>query len=97
MEAAQRASNTAEQRPNALYNLAAFYAVQNDFPGTERSLRAAIDWAPHWYKPRWMLARVLQQAGRLAEAKVEARRAVELDAGHDAEVVNTWETLRQQE
>ena len=41
--AAVRASTSSEQRFNAWYNLAAFYAVQNDFARTEQSLRRAID------------------------------------------------------
>ena len=78
-EAAERSARTSEQRFNACYNLAAFYALENDFAGTERSLRAAIAIAPRWYKPRWMLAQVFQQAGRVTEAAVEARRAAELN------------------
>jgi hypothetical protein len=94
LEAARRAAARSEQRANAWYNLAAFYAVRNDFPRTEESLRAAIEWAPRWYKPRWMLAQVLSQAGRLAEAEVQARRAVELYPNAPPEIRNTWEQLR---
>ncbi len=92
--AAQRAAAGSEQRANAYYNLAAFYALQNDFPHTEESLRAAMEWAPRWYKPRWMVAQLLQRAGRLNEAAVEARRAAELNAGKNAEVIDTWEHIR---
>ncbi|MBI3698306.1 MAG: O-antigen ligase family protein [Acidobacteria bacterium] len=92
--AAGRASATSEQRPNAWYNLAAFCALQNDFARTEQSLRQAIDWAPQWFKPHWMLARVLYQAGRLAEAEAEARRAVELNGGKNREVADTWAQIR---
>jgi len=91
--AARRAADTSEQRPNAYYNLAAFYSVQNDFPGAERSLRAAIEGAPNWYKPHWMLALVLHQAGRRAEAAVEAKRAAALNAGKNPEVAETWQRL----
>ncbi|MBI3666437.1 MAG: O-antigen ligase family protein [Acidobacteria bacterium] len=92
--AARRAAQTSEQRPNAYYNLAAFYAVQNDFAGAEQSLRAAIAWAPRWFKPHWMLAQVLEQAGRSKEAEGEARRAVELDASKDSAVTQTWQRIR---
>jgi len=94
LQAAERAAARSEQRSNAWYNLAGFYAVRNDFRRTEESLRAAIDWAPQWYKPRWMLAQVLEQAGRTAEAEVQARRAVELYPNGPAEIRNIWERLR---
>jgi tetratricopeptide (TPR) repeat protein len=93
-QAAERAAQRSEERPNAWYNLAALYATRNDFAGTERCLRAAMDWAPRWYKPRWMLAQVLEQAGRLEEAEAEARRAVELNGGASPEVRETWERIR---
>jgi tetratricopeptide (TPR) repeat protein len=94
LQAAERAALRSEQRSNAWYNLAGFYAVRNDFRRTEESLRAAIDWAPRWYKPHWMLAQVLEQAGRTAEAEVQARRAVELYPNGPAEIRNIWERLR---
>jgi O-antigen ligase len=81
LEAARRAAERSEQRANAHYNVAAFYAMQNDFARTEESLRAAIGWAPRWYKPRWMLARLLEQAGRPEEAAAELSRATELNGG----------------
>jgi tetratricopeptide (TPR) repeat protein len=94
LQAAERAAARSEQRSNAWYSLAGFYAVRNDFRRTEESLRAAIDWAPRWYKPRWMLAQVLEQAGRMAEAEVQARRAVELYPNGPPEIRNTWERIR---
>ena len=92
--AAVRASTSSEQRFNAWYNLAAFFAVQNDLVGTERCLREAIDWAPQWFKPHWMLAQVFRQAGRLDEAEAEARRATELNGGKNREVADTLVQIR---
>ena len=63
--AAQRATQTTEAAFNAYYNLAAFYARENDFAHTEQSLRAAISHAPNWFKTHWMLAQVLEAASRL--------------------------------
>ena len=83
LDAAVRATSTAEDRHNAWYNLAVFRAQENDFARTEMSLREAIRCAPNWFKPHWMLARFLQAAGRLEEAKKEAELAVYLDAGKD--------------
>ncbi len=94
LAAATRAASHAEDRQNARYNLAAFYASQNDFRGTEENLRAAIALAPVWYKAHWMLARVLQSEGRLAEAEEEARIAADLNGGKDAEVARTYEAIR---
>ena len=95
LAAASEATRRSEERPNAYYNLAAFHAVQNDFAGTEQSLRSAIEWAPYWYKSHWMLAQVLQQAGRFPEAAAEARRASELDGGQHPEVAATREAFQQ--
>jgi O-antigen ligase len=93
-DAALRASQASEERANACYNLAAFYALRNDFSRTEQSLRAAIDWAPRWYKPHWMLAQVLRESGRMAEAEAEAERAVDLNGGQHAEVLQTRNEIR---
>ena len=92
--AAQRATQTTEAAFNAYYNLAAFYARQNDFLRTEQSLRAAIFYAPNWFKTHWMLAQVLQAASRLKEAEAEAATAVALDGGKHPEVTGTLEHIR---
>ena len=93
VRAAERACGRSETPHNACYSLAAFHALRNDIPRTEASLRAAIHAAPNWYKAHWMLARVLQEAGRYEEAVREAERAMELNGGKDAEVTETWERL----
>ena len=89
LAAAVRASRNAEDRQNAWLNLATFYGRQNDFPHTEQSLRAAIAFAPNWFKPHWLLAQVLRIGGRLEEARREASLAVDLDGGKDPEVART--------
>jgi O-antigen ligase len=94
LEAATRATTTAEDRQNAWYNLAMLKAENNDARGTERALRSAIDCAPNWFKPHWTLARLLAMTNRPTEALTEADLAVGLDGGHDAEVMETWKTLQ---
>jgi len=89
-----RATTTAEDRQNAWYNLAMLRAVNNDAAGVESALRAAIDCAPTWFKPRWTLAQVLALTGQREEALREAQAAVELNGGRDAEVTETWNKLR---
>jgi O-antigen ligase len=93
-QAAERAPQTSEAAFNAYYNLAAFYARENDFARTEQSLRAAISRAPNWFKTHWMLAQVLQAASRLKEAESEAATAAELDGGKHPEVTGTLEHIR---
>ena len=93
LEAAVRAVQTAEDRHNAWYNLAALLAAKTDAPGTERALRNAIAWAPNWFKPHWTLARLLELTGRHDAALAEAQTAFDLDAGKDAEVTDTWKRL----
>jgi O-antigen ligase len=94
LDAAVRATQTSDDRQNAWYNLAAFQAGRNDFAGTERSLRNAIECSPNWFKAHWMLARFLQATGRLPEAEKEAERAAFLDAGKDPEVDLTLHQVR---
>jgi hypothetical protein len=92
--AANLATKSPEQQQNAWYNLSILEASQlglshNDVRAVESSLRAAIAVAPVWYKPHWALARLLALEGRFPEAEPEARRALYLDGGKDAEVVST--------
>lgn len=93
-DAAVRATRTADDRQNAWYSLAAFQAGQNDFPGTERSLRNATQCSPNWFKAHWMLARFLHATGRLPEAEKEAERAAFLNAGKDPDVELTLNQVR---
>jgi O-antigen ligase len=94
LEAANRAARNAEERENAWLNLAVFYGRQNDFPDTEQSLRSAIACAPNWFRPHWLLAQVLRASGRMEEARVEASRAADLDAGRNPEVTRTFAEIR---
>jgi O-antigen ligase len=96
LEAGVRATNTADDPNNAWYSLAALHARQNDFVPTERCLRAAVASSPNWFKPHWMLARVLMATGRRQEADVEAGLAVTLNAEKDPEVVETLAKIRGQ-
>lgn len=95
LDAAQAATQTHEQVHNAWYNLAILEAAANNTSAVESSLRSAIAAAPTWYKPHWTLARFLTLSGRPVEAHAEARKALELNARHDAEVTETMgEILR---
>jgi hypothetical protein len=40
-----------------------------------------------------MLAKLLRQAGRLAEAEAEAQCALDLDGGQDPEVTQTFQEI----
>jgi hypothetical protein len=91
---AVRAPETADDPQNALLNLAALQAVANDAAGVEKTLRRAIDSAPAWYKPHWLLAQVLAREGRIEEARAEAQAAMDRDGGKHWEVTETWNRLR---
>jgi O-antigen ligase len=93
-QAAERATWTAEDRQNAWYNLAMLLAVQNDANDVEKSLRAAIECAPNWFKPHWTLAELLEMTNRHSEALAEAERAVQLDGGKNPEVSATLRKLQ---
>jgi O-antigen ligase len=94
--AALRSVSTADNPPNAWYNLAIMLANQNDAAGLEHALRSAAALAPNWFKPHWSLANLLALAGREEEARREAERAVFLDAGKDDEVTETLRKLTHQ-
>lgn len=87
--AALRATKTAEDPFNAWYHVATLYATANDGAYAERSLRNAVAAHPTWFKPHWMLARLLSLEGRGDEARREAALAVELDGGKHKEVFET--------
>jgi tetratricopeptide (TPR) repeat protein len=88
------ATRTSEDRENAWYNLATLFAANNDAASVERSLRNAIAWAPNWFKPHWTLAQLLELGNRHNQALAEAAKALQLDAGHDPEVTETWKQLK---
>ena len=90
--AALRATRTAEDPFNAWYHAAALYATTNDAFYAERSLRFAIAAHPTWFKPHWMLARILALEGRRDDAHREAALAVELDGGKHKEVTDTLQS-----
>ena len=77
---------------NAFVNLASFYAGQGDTANVEKCLRASADAAPNWFKPHWLLARVLALEGRTSEAETEARAAA--DRTRDVYVSQLSEQLK---
>ena len=88
-----RATETAEDRQNAWYNLATIAALRNDGAGVENGLRRAIDCAPNWFKPHWTLSQFLELTGRHTEARSEAAVALNLNGGHDPEVTTTSQKI----
>lgn len=92
--AAERATQSAEDRENAWLNLAVFYGRQNDYPHTELALREAIACSPNSYKPHWLLAQVLWTGNKLPEAAREAEKATELDGGNDPGIAATLAHIR---
>jgi O-antigen ligase len=88
-QAALSAARDAEDPFDAWYNLAEIYAIGNSATETERCLRSAADANPVWFKPHWMLARMLRLEGRVADAAAEASLAADLDGGKHAEVSRT--------
>jgi len=89
MQAAARATETADSPSNAWFNLAIFEAAQNIPAPVEKALRTSMALAPNWFKPHWAMASLLAITGRPADARAEAERALFLDAGKDPEVVQT--------
>ena len=96
-QAADRATDSAEEPFSTWYNLAQISSLHNDYDGTEASLRRSIAAHPNWFKPHWMLAQELRLVSRLDEALTEATLAVELDGGKHPEVAATLEDVRQRQ
>jgi hypothetical protein len=94
LAAARQAPEDAEDRQNALINLAALQSATGDAIGVERTLRQAIAAAPMYFKSHWLLAQVLELEGRTTEARAEAQAAFDRDGGKHAEVSALWERLR---
>lgn len=86
VESALRAESTSEDRFNALYQSAALALAGGDAATGEAKLRQAIRESPTWYKPRLLLARLLRETGREAEAKREAQSAMELAGARAAQM-----------
>ncbi len=91
--AATAATKVPENGADAWYNLAVMLAQSNNIQGVEASLRQSIARAPRWYKPHWMLARVLAAAGQTKEARDEARLALDLGGNKHREVAGTLQPI----
>ena len=90
---ARRAPEASEEPQNAWFNLAGFYANQNDAVDVEACLRRSVEASPTWFKSHWALAQLLMLIGRRPEALAEAMRAADLDGGKDPEVANFLQTV----
>jgi O-antigen ligase len=93
--AAARAISTADNPPNAWYNLAMFAAAHNDGRGAEKALRTAEELAPNWFRPLWALANYFTVSGHPNEARTEMERALYLNAGKDKELRDSLRTVAQ--
>jgi O-antigen ligase len=94
VQAAARATRTADDTANAWYNLAQFTAAQNDVPGTRTALSRAIQSAPKWFKPHWAMAELAARTGDRTTALAEEEHAESLDAKHDPELSASLANLK---
>jgi O-antigen ligase len=83
------AARSVEEPFNTWYQQAVARAAQGDAAGTEAALRNAIAAKPNWFKPHWMLAKLLALRGLHDEALAEARTAARLNGGKNPEVAAT--------
>ena len=91
--ASRRAAEHSDERPNAYCGLDVAHAVYGNYKGAEMALRSAIEMAPQWYKPHWILAEVLDQRGLADQALREAELAVWLNGGKNLEVRERLENM----
>jgi O-antigen ligase len=76
-QAAAAAELSGAERFNALYQSGVLAIMTRDLRRAESKLRAAIDAAPVWYRPRMALASVLWWEGRDQDAEREAALALD--------------------
>lgn len=100
LAAAKQAAAAAElgsaERFDALYQSAMLAIISRDLPRAETKLRATIDCAPTWYRPRMALACVLWWEGRNQEAQHEAAFALDCAGRMGAYVKRTLDGARAQ-
>jgi O-antigen ligase len=94
LTAAIRAGEVSDDRLNALYNLAVLYSTNSDLPHAEAASRAAIEIAPRWYKPHWLLAELLLAQNRPQPAEQEALKAQDYSGRKALEVTDTLNRIR---
>jgi O-antigen ligase len=90
---AQRATETSEERQNVWYNLAEFFAAQNNAPAVEACLRRSVQASPNWFKPHWALAQMFLLSGRRTEALTEATRAADLNGRKNPEIAKFLQSV----
>jgi len=94
LDAAAAEVENSEEHSNACYNLALLRWSVGDISGAESSARAAIEAAPRWFKPHWLLAEVLLSTGRTKAAREEVEFALAL-AGPRPELSDLLERVHQ--
>lgn len=95
-QAAEAAERGSAERFNALYQSAVLAILSGNLPRAETKLRAAIDCAPAWYRPRMALACVLWWQGRNEEAQREAAAALDCSGRNAPNVQRTLDGARAQ-
>ncbi|OFV95490.1 MAG: hypothetical protein A3H28_15790 [Acidobacteria bacterium RIFCSPLOWO2_02_FULL_61_28] len=77
-------------QPQIVYvHLASLQVLQGKQAEAQASLAAAIEAAPAWYRPRWLLAVLLAENGELRRAAEQAEAALERGARTHPEIAAT--------
>lgn len=95
-QAAEAAELGGAERFHAFYQSATLAILSRDLPRAETKLRAAINAAPVWYRPRMALACVLWWQGRDQEAQREGTLALQLAGRLQTNVKRTLQGARAQ-
>ncbi len=89
-EDAARAALPHSAKPQqVLVHLASLHVLQGKPREAQADLEAAVQAAPGWYRPRWLLAVLLAQQGRHREAAGQAAAALERGARRHPEIAKT--------
>ncbi len=96
-EEAARAALPHSSRPQMLYvQLASLYVMQGRKQEAQEALEAAVRFAPAWYRPRWLLAVLLSDAGRHRQAAEQAAAALERGARRHREIAASCAAIQRQ-
>jgi O-antigen ligase/predicted GH43/DUF377 family glycosyl hydrolase len=92
-ETAQAGLLHSSQPQAVLVHRASLEVLQGKQQEAQASLTSAIDAAPSWYRPRWLLAVLLASQGQLRQAAEQATAALDLGAGIHPEIADSCQRI----
>ncbi len=95
-EAARLALPHSTKKPAVYVHLASLHVFQGRNDEAQRDLEAAVEAAPSWYRPRWLLAAMYADRRQFQKAATLAESAIERGAGIYPYIVEASSKMRVQ-